>query len=241
MTTGIEYTYLGTVYNFISQNSSFRSKSRSRLQNAFTDSRVLNRRPSARNINPFTPDPVSYTRKHSTSIHHSQHPLSSHRERETKKSVEDSISGMLEERTESRDSSSNSGSKPKKLVLRDSNISRYKQEFHEEALIGQGEFSSVYKVSLFTLVVVVNVVYRLEVATGLNSRPEPGPKSSIQARGPARPDVLRPEARPGPTYSGPRPSPARRTQARARPGPARPETHKHITSSTRTILESFSK
>ena len=70
---------------------------------------------------------------------------------------------MLEERTESRDSSSNSGSKPKKLVLRDSNISRYKQEFHEEALIGQGEFSSVYKVSLFTLVVVVNVVYRLSL------------------------------------------------------------------------------
>ena len=133
----------------ISYNSSFRSKSRSRLQTAFTDSRALNRRPSARNINPFTPDPVSYTRKHSSSIQHNHHPLSSHHEKETKKSVEDSIAGMLEERTESRDSSSNSGSKPKKLVLRDSNISRYKQEFHEEALIGQGEFSSVYKVSFF--------------------------------------------------------------------------------------------
>ena len=62
-----------------------------------------------------------------------------------------------------------------------------------------------------------NTLYkRLEVATGLNSRPEPGPKSSIQARGPARPDVLRPEARPGPTHSSPspaRPGPARNTQA----------------------------
>ena len=56
------------------------------------------------------------------------------------------MGGSLEG-NERRDSSSNSGSKPKKLVLRDSNISRYKQEFHEEALIGQGEFSSVYKVS----------------------------------------------------------------------------------------------
>ena len=69
-------------------------------------------------------------------------------ERETKKVLEDGVGGSVEERSERRDSSSNSGSKPKKLVLRDSNISRYKQEFHEEALIGQGEFSSVYKVCL---------------------------------------------------------------------------------------------
>ena len=54
----------------------------------------------------------------------------------------------------------------------------------------------------------VNIWKLLAVAMGLNSRPEPGPKSSTQARGtarrtqargPARPDALKPE--PGPKYT----------------------------------------
>ena len=129
--------------------SSLKSKSRNRLQAAFSDTRVMHRRPSARNINPFTPAPVTYPRKHSsTALQSSLHQLSSHRERGLQKG-DDCLSSTFTERVERRDStSSESGSNPKRLVLRDSNISRYKKEFHEEALIGQGEFSSVYKVRL---------------------------------------------------------------------------------------------
>ena len=37
-------------------------------------------------------------------------------------------------------------SSPQKLAVRDSNISRYKEEFHEECLVGSGSFGTVYKV-----------------------------------------------------------------------------------------------